>query len=49
MRKDLRHVLRTPTLWQGGLRRSALARAIQGSNSIWMRVKLNARNLRGVG
>lgn len=34
MRKDLRHVLRTPTRWQGGLRRSALARAIQGSNSI---------------
>jgi Fic family protein len=34
MRKELRHVLRTPTRWQGGLRRSALARAIQGSNSI---------------
>src|SRR5215475_14430503 len=34
MRKDLRHVLRRPTRWQGGLRRSALARAIQGSNSI---------------
>jgi Fic family protein len=34
MRKDLRHVLRTPMRWQGGLRRSALARAIQGSNSI---------------
>lgn len=34
MRKDLRHILRTPTRWQGGLRRSALARAIQGSNSI---------------
>ncbi len=34
MRKDLRYVLRTPTRWQGGLRRSALARAIQGSNSI---------------
>jgi Fic family protein len=34
MRKNLRHVLRTPTRWQGGLRRSALARAIQGSNSI---------------
>ncbi len=34
MRKDLRHVLRTPTRWHGGLRRSALARAIQGSNSI---------------
>jgi Fic family protein len=34
MRKNLRYVLRTPTRWQGGLRRSALARAIQGSNSI---------------
>jgi Fic family protein len=34
MRKELRHVLRTPRRWQGGLRRSALARAIQGSNSI---------------
>jgi len=34
MRKELRHVLRKPTRWQGGLRRSALARAIQGSNSI---------------
>jgi Fic family protein len=34
MRRNLRHVLRTPTRWQGGLRRSALARAIQGSNSI---------------
>jgi Fic family protein len=34
MRKELRYVLRTPTRWQGGLRRSALARAIQGSNSI---------------
>ena len=34
MRKQLRHVLRTPPRWQGGLRRSALARAIQGSNSI---------------
>ena len=34
MRKDLRYVLRTPMRWQGGLRRSALARAIQGSNSI---------------
>jgi Fic family protein len=33
-RKELRHVLRTPRRWQGGLRRSALARAIQGSNSI---------------
>jgi Fic family protein len=34
MRKDLRSVLRTPRRWEGGLRRSALARAIQGSNSI---------------
>jgi Fic family protein len=34
MRKNLRSVLRTPPRWQGGLRRSALARAIQGSNSI---------------
>lgn len=34
MRKDLRHVLRTPRRWEGGLRRSALARAIQGSNGI---------------
>jgi Fic family protein len=34
MRRSLRHLLRTPRRWQGGLRRSALARAIQGSNSI---------------
>jgi len=34
MRKQLRHVLRTPRRWEGVLRRSALARAIQGSNSI---------------
>ncbi|MEV4390385.1 Fic family protein [Nonomuraea sp. NPDC049607] len=34
MRKQLRHVLKTPKRWQGGLRRSALARAIRGSNSI---------------
>jgi Fic family protein len=34
MRRELRHVLRTPRRWQGVLRRSALARAIQGSNSI---------------
>jgi Fic family protein len=34
MRKNLRHVLRTPRRWEGVLRRSALARAIQGSNSI---------------
>jgi Fic family protein len=34
MRKELRHVLRAPRRWEGVLRRSALARAIQGSNSI---------------
>jgi Fic family protein len=34
MRKGLRYVLRTPRRWEGVLRRSALARAIQGSNSI---------------
>jgi Fic family protein len=34
MRKELRHVLRTPHRWEGSLRRSALARNIQGSNSI---------------
>jgi Fic family protein len=34
MRKQLRHVLRTPRRWEGVLRRSALARAIRGSNSI---------------
>jgi Fic family protein len=34
MRRDLRHVLRTPRRWEGVLRRSALARAIRGSNSI---------------
>jgi Fic family protein len=34
MRKDLRHVLRTPRRWEGGLRRSTLARNIRGSNSI---------------
>jgi Fic family protein len=34
MRKDLRHVLRTPRRWEGRLRRSALARNIRGSNSI---------------
>jgi Fic family protein len=34
MRKDLRHVLRTPRRWEDSLRRSALARNIQGSNSI---------------
>lgn len=34
MRRDLRNMLRTPRRWEGGLRRSALARNIQGSNSI---------------
>ncbi|MFB4267646.1 Fic family protein [Nonomuraea sp. GTA35] len=34
MRKKLRHVLRTPKRWEGNLRRSALARAIRGSNII---------------
>lgn len=34
MRKDLRNVLRMPRRWEGGLRRSAFARNIQGSNSI---------------
>lgn len=34
MRKQLRHLLRTPRRWEGVLRRSALARAIRGSNSI---------------
>jgi Fic family protein len=34
MRKDLRHLLRTPRRWEGRLRRSALARNIRGSNSI---------------
>jgi len=34
MRRALRHVLKTPKRWEGGLRRSALARAIRGSNSI---------------
>jgi Fic family protein len=34
MRRELRHVLRMPRRWEGGLRRSALARNIQGSNSI---------------
>jgi Fic family protein len=34
MRKELRHVLRTPRRWEGSLRRSALARNIRGSNSI---------------
>jgi hypothetical protein len=34
MRKELRHVLRTPHRWEGGLRRLTLARNIQCSNSI---------------
>ncbi len=34
MRKELRQFLRTPRRWEGVLRRSALARAIRGSNSI---------------
>src|SRR5579872_2067426 len=34
MRKDMRHMLRTPRRWEGGLRRSAMAKAVQGSNSI---------------
>jgi hypothetical protein len=34
MRKELRYVLRMPRRWGGGLRRSAFARNIQGSNSI---------------
>src|SRR5208282_5926336 len=34
MYKSLRYVLSNPTRWQGTLRRSAFAKAIQGSNSI---------------
>jgi Fic family protein len=34
MRHDLAAVLRVPRRWQGGLRRTMLARAIRGSNSI---------------
>jgi Fic family protein len=34
MRRDLAAVLRVPRRWQGGLRRTMLARAIRGSNSI---------------
>jgi Fic family protein len=34
LRDQLRHVLGTPRRWQGMLRRTLLARAIQGSNSI---------------
>src|ERR1700754_3833502 len=33
-RSRLADVLRTPRRWQGGLRRTMLARAIRGSNSI---------------
>ena len=34
MRKEMRHVLRTPRRWEGGLRRSVTAKAVRGSNSI---------------
>ncbi|HZN70863.1 MAG TPA: Fic family protein [Micromonosporaceae bacterium] len=34
MRRELAAVLRVPRRWQGGLRRTMLARAIRGSNSI---------------
>ncbi|MFY1651325.1 Fic family protein [Solwaraspora sp. WMMB762] len=34
MRRELAAALRAPRRWQGGLRRTMLARAIQGSNSI---------------
>ncbi|HUY49459.1 MAG TPA: Fic family protein [Streptosporangiaceae bacterium] len=34
MRRELASVLRAPRRWQGGLRRTMLARAIRGSNSI---------------
>jgi Fic family protein len=34
MRQDLAAVLRAPRRWEGGLRRTMLARAIRGSNSI---------------
>ncbi|MGH3504741.1 MAG: Fic family protein [Nocardioidaceae bacterium] len=34
MRRELADVLRAPKRWQGSLRRTMLARAIQGSNSI---------------
>jgi Fic family protein len=34
MRRELASVLRVPRRWQGGLRRTMLARAIRGSNSI---------------
>ena len=34
MRRQLADMLRAPRRWQGGLRRTMLARAIRGSNSI---------------
>ena len=34
LRRELRFVLRTPRRWEGGLRRSALASNIRGSNSV---------------
>ena len=34
MRTDLARTMRTPRRWTGGLRRTAQARAIQGSNSV---------------
>jgi hypothetical protein len=34
MRRQLASVLRAPRRWQGSLRRTMLARAIRGSNSI---------------
>lgn len=34
MRTELAHTLRTPRRWQGGLRRTTQARAVQGSSSI---------------
>src|SRR5262245_63658509 len=34
MRRELAVVLRVPRRWKGGLRRTMLARAIRGSNSI---------------
>ncbi|GAA1757853.1 Fic family protein [Luedemannella helvata] len=34
MRRELASVMRAPKRWQGGLRRTMLARAIRGSNSI---------------
>src|SRR4051794_22862799 len=34
MRREMRQYLHTPRRWEGGLRRSAMAKAVQGSNSI---------------